>query len=125
MDQGSLVSLDKNIDTAILQELERSGIRVVVAFWGKLEEYGAWRFFLAAPEFDGMDRFEAYKRIAAARSPGLVFNEHVITILSMDNPIVTGVLRLTMHNKQVHGARLDGLSFGPHLIEEGILERAA
>ena len=125
MDQSALVSTDKEVDEAILQNLERDGIHVAVAFWGRLEEYGSWRFFVASPDFDEMGRFQTYGRIAAARNADLVFNQHVITILSMEDPIVTGVRAFAGPKKQVQGVKLDGLSFGSRVIEEGILERVA
>ena len=109
----------------LVQDLEQEGIRVAVAFWAKLEEYGEWRFFIASPEFDGMGLFQAYGRVAGAGHANRVFNRRIVTILDMSDPLVQGLRRTIDSSRQVEGLHLSGQTFGARAIEEGILERVA
>jgi hypothetical protein len=57
----------------MLRVLDRGGLRVKVAGWFQLPEYGDWRVVLASPDFDVPDLRDAYglirKAVDAAEFP--------------------------------------------------------
>ena len=125
MDYKALVDVDLDFGHRLVADLEREGIHIAVAFWAKLEEYGQWRFFLASPDLDKMGLFQAYGRVAGAGHAERVFNQRIVTILDMDDPIVKGLKKTVVPDEYARGLRLGGQTFGARAIEDGILEHVA
>lgn len=120
----TLVSVDLERGHKIVERLERDGIQIALAFWAILAEYGDWRLFLAAAKLDELGLFQAYGRIAGAGLADDVFNEPLIVILHMNDPLTVGLLS-RYGGRDVRGLRIAGQSFGARSIEDGLLEKAA
>ncbi len=120
----TLVTADLERSHRIVERLERDGIHIALAFWATLAEYGDWRLFLAGPQLDELGLFQAYGRIAGAGLADEVYNEPLIVILHMNDPLAVGLLN-RYGGRDVRGLRIAGQSFGPRSIEDGVLEKAA
>ena len=52
MDQATLVEVDLKKSERIVAALDAAGVRVAVAIWVQLPEYGDWRLALASKDLD-------------------------------------------------------------------------
>jgi hypothetical protein len=120
MGQALLVNVDLDTGAEIVRIVDEAGIRVSVAAWIVLDEYGDWRFLMSSRHkasglvFDALD---------AAAFP--VRKTPTILILPMTDPTVRALRRYFRQNKDVEGERIGGQRFGNRWVEDGYVYRVS
>jgi hypothetical protein len=120
-----MVSLDIDIGGELVSQLEAAKVKLGVAIWACLAEYGDWRLIFAARQFDSLDLRAAYgvlhdsmkdAGITPARAPAVM-------ILPMNDPFIRDLRRHFGKARSVEGMRLGGQLFGDRFIEDGYAYR--
>lgn len=125
MDKATMVSLDIDRGTEILNVLGRAKVKVGVALWMYLSEYEDWRLVVSARQFDSLDLRDAYGLLhdtlgASGFNPR---NTPPILILPMADPSIRELRRLFGKTKSVEGMRLGGRMFGDRFVEDAYVYR--
>jgi hypothetical protein len=125
MDNAALVSPDIEKGREILETLDRAGLKVTVALWAVLAEYGDWRVVLSVREFDQLGLLDAYGRLhelldAAGFDPRTTPS---VMIFRTSDPFIKGLRRVFGKSRGVEGMRLGGQSFGDRFIEDAYVYR--
>jgi hypothetical protein len=127
MDKSALVSVDLETGSEILEILDRANIKVNVALWAVLDEYGDWRLILSGRQFDTLGAREAYGLIRKALdTAGFEFRRTPeILVLPMADASIRGLRRIFGKAKSVEGMRLGGQTIGDRFIEDAYVYRIA
>jgi hypothetical protein len=109
----------------LVESLERAKLKIGVALWAYLSEYGDWRMILASRRFDSLGLRDAYGLLhdmlnAAGIGPA---QAPAIMILPMNDPFVRDLRRYFAKAKWVEGKRLGGQMFGDRFIEDAYVYR--
>lgn len=125
MDKTALLSVDLERGSEVLDILDRAGLKVSVATWAHLSEYGDWRLILAGRQLDALGTRDAYGAIhEALAAAGLgAYQTPNILILSMSDKTVRDLRRAFGKAKSVEGMRLGGQLFGDRFFEDGYAYR--
>lgn len=125
MDKAAVVSLDIDRGAELLAALERAKLRIVVALWAHLYEYGDWRLVVAARQFDSLDPRDAYRLLNDSLDAAGFTPEKTppILILPMADPFIRGLRRLFGKTKSVQGMRLGGQMIGDRFVEDAYVYR--
>jgi len=120
MDKATMVSIDIDRGSELLQILDRAKLRVYVALWVFLSEYEDWRLVIAGPQFDTRDPRDAYRLIheslaAAGFTPQ---KTPPILILPTSDPFIRKLRRLFGKTKSVEGMRLGGQMIGDRFVQD-------
>jgi hypothetical protein len=100
-------------------------VKIGVALWACLSEYGDWRLIVASRQLDLLDLRAAYgvlndlmndAGITPARAPAVM-------ILPMNDPFIRDLRRYFGKTKNVEGMRLGGQIFGDRFIEDAYVYR--
>lgn len=125
MDKTAMVSIDIDTGAELVDKLERAKVKLGVALWACLSEYGDWRLIVSSRQLDSLDLRDAYgllhDSLAAAgitleRSP-------VIMILPMNDPFIRDLRRHFGKAKSVEGMRLGSQMFGDRFVEDAYVYR--
>ena len=125
MASAALVSVDIDRGADIVTALDRASVRVSVAMWACLAEYGDWRLIFSARQFDSIDLMEAYRLLRESMSAvGFTpWNSPTVLILPMNDPFIKK-LRSTFGRAQgVDRMRLGGQLIGDRFVEDAIVYR--
>src|ERR1700691_2368992 len=120
MGQALLVNVDLDAGAEILRIMDRAGVKVGVAAWIVLDEYGDWRLLLSSRQLDAA---------GPGKASGLVFDALVsadfpvektptILILPTTDPTVRTLRRIFAKAKTVEGMRLGGQMIGKRWVED-------
>jgi hypothetical protein len=125
MDQSLLVNVDIQRGADIVAALDRSNIKVSVALFAVLSEYGDWRMVLGARAFDEHGITDAYGLLFRTLSAAGIGPEKlpIILIFSMKEPLIRDLRRRFAKTKNVEGMRLGGQLIGGRFIEDGYVYR--
>jgi hypothetical protein len=125
MDKAALVSLDIERGAELVAALESAKLKVSVALWAVLSEYGDWRLVISSRQFDSLDLRDAYGLLHDSLAPAgfTPWNTPVVTILPMTDPSIRELRRLFGKARSVEGMRLGGQMFGDRFIEDGYVYR--
>ena len=125
MDKASLVSIDVQRGTEILDVLEAGTVKVNVALWAYLAEYEDWRLILSARRFDAMELGDAYGLLRdRLRDAGLTAEKTPpILILPMSDPSIRELRRIFGKARSVEGMRLGGQLIGDRFLEDAYVYR--
>lgn len=125
MGQAILVSVDLEAGAEILSILDRAGVKVSVAAWIVLDEYGDWRLLLSSRQLDAAGPGKASKLVfdalVAADFP--VERTPTILILPMADPTIRALRRMFSKAKTVEGMRLGGQQIGYRWVEDAYVYR--
>ena len=124
MAQALLVNIDLSIGSEILRILDDAGIKVSVAAWIVVEEYGDWRLLLSSRQL-GPSLLEAYGLVNdALRAAGFpIEKKPSILILPMTDSTVRALRRIFGKAKTVAGMRLGGQQIGKRWVEDAYVYR--
>jgi len=127
MDKAALVSIDIETGAEILRALDQADLKIKVAAWFQLPEYGDWRLVLASRSFDVPDLRDAYGLIHKALDAVEFPIERTPTILVMrtSEPLVRDLRKIFGKTKSAAGMRLGGQTLGDRFIEDGYVYRIA
>jgi hypothetical protein len=125
MDQAALVSLDFERGREVVEALDRTTLKLAVALWAVLPEYGDWRLVLAAREFDSTKLRDAYRLIHDSLAAAGVAAEHTLPlmILPMTDPFIKKLRQIFGKTKSCEGMRLGGQMIGNRFIEDAYVYR--
>jgi hypothetical protein len=125
MDKAALVSVDLEKGSRILQILDDAGLRVNVALWAVLADYGDWRLILSSRKFDVTDLRKAYGLLHdALDAAGFTLEETPpVVILRSNDPFVKAMRKIFGKAKSIEGMRLGGQAFGDRFIDDGYAYR--
>lgn len=125
MDKATMVSIDVERGSELLEILERAKVKVNVALWMFLSEFEDWRLVIAARRFDAPDPRDAYRLLhdllatagfAPQKTPATI-------ILPMNDPFIRELRRLFGKAKNVKGMRLGGRMIGDRFVEDAYVYR--
>jgi hypothetical protein len=124
MDQATLVNLDIERGSELLEALDRARLKVAVALWVYLPEYEDWRLVVSARRFDSLDPREAYRLLNDSLAAAGFTPEKTppVMILSMADPFIRK-LRQLGKTKSVEGLRLGGQTIGDRFIQDAYVYR--
>jgi hypothetical protein len=126
MDQTILVSLEIERGDELLQALDRAGVKISVAMWAVLDEYGDWRLFLAGKQLDAPKPRGGYPLLRhALDSMSFPYPDLDYSILPMSHPIIKELRKRYAKTADVYGMRPGGQFFGDHYIRDGFVYRIA
>jgi hypothetical protein len=109
----------------VVAALDQSKVKVSVALFAVLPDYGDWRMVLAARAFDELGIRDAYGLLHESLSAVEIGPEKtpIILIFSMKDPFIRDLRRKFSKTKSVEGMRLGGQSFGSRFVEDGYAHR--
>jgi hypothetical protein len=127
MDKAVLVNIDLEAGSEILRILDHANLRVAVALWAHLPEYGDWRLVLGSRKFDAAGPLDGYGLLHDALNAASFPLEKTpsIVILSMTDPFIRALRRIFGKTKSVDGMRLGGQMIGDRFVEDAFAYRVA
>jgi len=127
MAEKALVEADLGKSEKIVAALEAADIRVAVALWAVLPEYGDWRLVLASRDLDGLSLGDAYLKVdGALRDSGLtVWETPTIFIMKTTDPFVKALRRVYGKARSLIGMRLGGQTWGDRYVEDAFAYKIA
>jgi len=125
MAEAALVNMELEAAAKIIEALDESDLKVNVALWAKLSEYGNSRLILASRYFDEESRIKAYGKVLdALRKKGVeTHDDPALLVLRMKDPFIQEVRKLFGKTKSFAGMRLGGQSFGDRFVEDAYVYR--
>lgn len=124
MVKDSLVGIDVELGTRVLEALDAAGFAVPAALWVRWGEEHKWHLLLATPLYDRLGPGNAYRRLVDAlwkvdydwvRSP--------IRLESTRKPFVRALRQLYGKAADLPGMRLGGQMIGDTWIDEAYIYR--
>lgn len=125
MDKAAMVSVNLDMGLEIVDALERKSMKVNVALWAFLSEYGDWRLILSSRQFDSVGIRDAYGLLHDALDAAGIIPERapLAMILPVNDPFIRDLRRRFGKTKSVEGMRLGGQMFGDRFIEDAYVYR--
>lgn len=125
MDQTVLVNMEIQRGADIAAALDQAKVRVSVALFGNLAEYGDWRLIVAARAFDELRITDAYGLLHESLSAAGIGVEKTptILILPMRDPFIRELRKMFGKTKSVEGMRLGGQLIGGRFLEDAYVYR--
>ncbi len=125
MGETVLVNLELESGAKIIDALDQSGLKISVALWATLSEFGDSRLLLASPELNDENPQKNYGRVFDALRKKNVGTHQapLLLVLRMKDPFIRELRRIFGKTASVEGMRLGGQSFGDRFIEDGYVYR--
>lgn len=125
MDQTVLVNIDIQRGADIITALDQSKLKVSVALFANLSEYGDWRMVLSARAFDELEITEAYGLLFGTLAAAGIGVEKipVVLIFPMNDPFVRELRKIFGKTGSVEGMRLGGQLIGGRFVEDAYVYR--
>ena len=125
MGKTVLVSPEIDRSAELLSVLDKAKLKVSIALWASLPEYGDWRLIISGRQFDSAGIREGYRLLHATLDPAgfTPWNTPEVMIMPMSDPFVRELRRLFGKSKSVEGMRLGGQSIGGRFIEDAYVHR--
>lgn len=125
MDTASLVSVDIENGATIVKMLDEAGLRLNVALWAVLAEYGDYRLILSSRELDDPSPLQANGKVLTALREHKFPSYQIpsFLVLRVKDPFIQELRKLFGKTKSVEGMRLGGQSFGNRFIEDAYVYR--
>jgi hypothetical protein len=123
MDTETLVENQIDDGQRLIDQLTREEFEVLVAFWLKTSEEGAWQLYIASPSVD-MDKLgEAYRKVYASlkRLEQSWVTPSDLKLLNGTNPVAQDALRVRERYPGRIPTRLHGKRLGNISIEEAYI----
>ncbi|MBY0506305.1 MAG: hypothetical protein K2X03_20470 [Bryobacteraceae bacterium] len=127
MDKATMVSVEVSQGTEILEALDQAGVKVSVALWACLAEFGDWRLVISSRQFDTADPRHAYRllRDSLAKADHPLKNTPPILILPTNDKFIRELRRIFGKTKSVDGMRLGGQMIGDRFVEDAYVYRVS
>lgn len=127
MDKAVLVNIDLEAGSEILRILDNADLKVAVALWVYLPEYGDWRIVFSSRKFDVAGPLDGYGLLHDALNAAGFPLERTpsVMILPMDDPFIRALRRSFGKTKSVEGMRLGGQMIGDRFVEGAFAYRVA
>lgn len=124
MAQTLLVGPEIETGRKILRALDDAKLKVSVAMWAILAEYGNWRLVLSSSRLDAKGPLEAYGALYEIldKSGFTVRETEPLMILNMKDKFIRE-LRRDLSGENLEGMRLGGQTFGDRHIEDAYVYR--
>lgn len=127
MDKATLVSVDIEKGSEILEVLDGAGLKVSVALWVCLSEYEDWRYVVSTRRFDALGLRDAYGLLhdslaVAGFTPA---NTPPVMILPMADSFIRELRRIFGKAKSTEGMRLGGQLIGDRFVQEAYVYRVS
>jgi len=108
MDQTFLVNIEFQKSAEVVAALDRAKVKVDVALFAHLDEYGDWRLVLAARAFDRLEMRKAFRLVRDAMDAAGMTGYHNLPILiyRMDHPFIRELRKKSAKWKYVEGDRI-------------------
>jgi len=125
MGKALLVKSELEAGAEIVEALDEAGLKVNVAIWATLSEYGGERLILSSRHFDDESPSKAYGKVLEVLDGKGIPNRQIppLLVLRMKDPFIRDLRRVFGKTASVEGMRLGGQSFGDRFIEEGYVYR--
>jgi hypothetical protein len=125
MDQAVLVNIEIQRGADVVAALDQAKVKVSVALFANLAEYGDWRMVLAARAFDELRITDAYGLLHESLSAAGIGVEKtpLILIFPMSDPFIRQLRKRFGKTKSVEGVRLGGQLIGGRFVEDGYVYR--
>jgi len=125
MGETVLVNLELESGAKIIDALNESGLKISVALWATLSEFGDSRLILSSPELNDENPQKNYGRVfdALRRKNVGTHQAPPLLVLRMKDPFVRELRNIFGKAASVEGMRLGGQSFGDRFIEDGYVYR--
>jgi hypothetical protein len=125
MAKALLVKTELEAGAEIVEALDDAGLRVNVAVWATLSEYGGERLILASRDFDDASPRRAYSKVLDALHARGIPHRRVpdMLLLRMKDPFIQEIRKLFGNTASAAGMRLGGQSFGDRFVEDGYVYR--
>jgi hypothetical protein len=125
MDKTALVGFDVEKGSRMLQVLDEAGLRVNIALWAVLADYGDWRLILSSRKFDAAGPTEAYGLLHdALKEAGFTLEQTPpVVILHTTDPFIRSLRKVVGKTKGADGMRLGGQTFGDRFVEDAYAYR--
>jgi hypothetical protein len=125
MAQTLLVGPEIDTGRKILHALDDAKLKISVAMWAVLAEYGNWRLVLSSSRLDAKDPLEAYGAVyEALDKAGFTVREtEPLMILRMKDKFTRDLRQVFAKTASVEGMRLGGQTFGDRHIEDAYVYR--
>jgi hypothetical protein len=127
MDQATLVEVDLKKSERIVAALDAAGVRVAVAIWVQLPEYGDWRLALASKDLDPLFLLKAYSKVGRALDKaGLTVRETpTIHLMKTTDPLIRALRKSLGKAEGIVGMRIGGRPWGGRYIDDGYAYKIA
>jgi hypothetical protein len=127
MDTAAMVNIDVATGTDLVRQLESAKLKLNVALWAVLSEYGDWRLIVASRQLDSLDLRDAYGKLHDTLSAAGYTSRTTppIVIIPMSDPFVRALRRYFAKTKDVEGMRLGGQLFGDRFVEDAYVYRVS
>lgn len=125
MDKAAMVSIDVDTGLELIDKLDRAKLKVSVALWAYLSEYGDWRLILSSRQFDSLDLKDAYGLLHDSLDVAGITPERapLVMILPMNDPFIRDLRRRFGKTRSVKGMRLGRQMFGDRFVEDAYVYR--
>ena len=124
MAQALLVNLDTDRGSAMVDALDAAGIKVNVALWAVLGEYGDWRLILSSKALDKLGKRDAlWKVLQVLDAAGLNTHDVMIMVFRTTDPFIRDIRRAYRKGGDFKGLRLGGQLFGDKFVEDSYVYR--
>ena len=123
MDKTTLVGVDVEAGTKVIQALDISKLKVNVALWIISPEYDDWRLVLASSALDQSHPLRAYEKVTEVLQKNGIFMRPPILILPMRDPFISDLRKIFGKTSSVDGMRLGGQTIGNRFISDAYVYR--
>ncbi|MGA2184658.1 MAG: hypothetical protein ABSH47_16680 [Bryobacteraceae bacterium] len=125
MYKAALVERDLTLGAEIVRILDEAGLRIKVALWVNLDEFGDWRLLLASREFDKAGPRGGYRLLREAlEGAGIAYDATpIIMIFRMEDQFIRTLRRIFGKAASVEGMRLGGQMIGSRSLDEAYVYR--
>ena len=124
MAQALLVNLDTDRGSAMVDALDAAGIKVNVALWAVLGEYGDWPLILSSKALDKLGKRDAlWKVLQILDAASLETYDIMIMLFRTSDRFIRDLRRYVGKGGDSKGLRLGGQLFGDKFVEDSYVYR--
>lgn len=123
MDKATLVNLDIDTGSRVIEALDSAHLKVNVALWITSPDYEDWRLVLSSTALDQSHPLRAYEMVSEILQGKFLYTRPPILILTIKDPFVKELRRMFGKAKSVLGMRLGGQTVGNRFISDAYVYR--
>lgn len=125
MAQTILVGPEIETGKKIVQALDDAKLKISVAMWAVLAEYGDWRLVLSSSRLDARGILDAYGTLHEVldKAGFTIRQTSSLMILRMKDKFIRDLRRAYGKAEDIEGLRLGGHTFGDRHIEDAYVYR--
>jgi len=123
MDKATLVGLDVEAGSRVVEALDKAGVSTKVAMWMTTPEYEDGRLVIASSSLDQTRPMRAYERVAEILQKEFFYSLPPILILKMRDPFIQSLRAIFGKTHSVEGMRLGGQTIGNRFVSDAYVYR--